>query len=412
MIPSLILMIIKKIKILLIQSTFLFIFILLLKTSVFAQQNKEVKVGILLGFTGNVESLTPSMADSAELAFNEVANEIDLTNEISFKIQRADTTCNNTNKAENAATKLIGEGVDAIIGAACPDITKKIAEEIFIPKKVLMISPADSSNELTGLKDNNYVFRTTPPKIRGSQILADITKDRGIRNLAISYSSDRDYKKFAEAFDKALKKNNIKTSVMVPHNQNTNDYSKHISTLTAAGGDALAVISDINSGGDKVIKSMLDIGMFNTFILSDGMIEEKIINNFKEKNLKKSFGYVPGLPNLGSKKFVDLAQKSGIDPDSPYTSESYDAAAIIILYNYAKIYSENNTNDIIYDVSNKPGIKIYPGEIKKAIKILRDGKKINYEGATGVEFDEFGDTFGTFVEVDFKKGKLKGKKLR
>ena len=101
-----------------------------------------------------------------------------------------------------------------------------------------------------------------------------------------------------------------------------------------------------------------------------------------------------------------------IDPDSPYTSESYDAAAIIILYNYAKIYSENNTNDIIYDVSNKPGIKIYPGEIKKAIKILRDGKKINYEGATGVEFDEFGDTFGSFVEVDFKKGKLKGKKLR
>ena len=75
------------------------------------------------------------MADSAELAFNEVANEIDLTNEISFKIQRADTTCNNTNKAKNAAKKLIEEGVDAIIGAACPEITKKIAEEIFIPKK-------------------------------------------------------------------------------------------------------------------------------------------------------------------------------------------------------------------------------------------------------------------------------------
>ena len=102
MIPSLILMIIKKNKILLIQSTFLFIFFLLLKISVFAQLNKEVKVGILLGFTGNVESLTPSMADSAELAFNEVANEIDLTNEISFKIQRADTTCNNTNKEKKS----------------------------------------------------------------------------------------------------------------------------------------------------------------------------------------------------------------------------------------------------------------------------------------------------------------------
>ena len=405
-------MIIKIIKISLTKiQTFLICFLILI-TNVSAQQNKEIKVGILLGFTGNVESLTPSMADSAELAFNEVANEIDLNNEISFKVQRADTTCNDTNKAKNAAKKLIRDGVSAIIGAACPNITKKIAEEIFIPEKVLIISPADSSNELMGLKDNDFVFRTTPSKIRGSQILADITKDRGIRNLAISYSSDRDYKKFAETYDKALKKNNIKTSVMVPHNKNTNDYSKHISTLSAAGGDALAVISDINSGGDKIIKAMLEIGMFDTFILPDGMIEEKIINNFKEKNLKKSFGYMPGLSNLGSKKFVNLAQKSGIDPDSPYTNESYDAAAIIILSNFAKIYSETDTNNIIHDVANKPGVKIYPGEIKKAIEILRDGKKINYEGATGVEFDKFGDTLGSFVEVDFKKGKLKSKKLR
>ena len=405
-------MITKIIKISLMKIQTFFICFLILITNVSAQQNKEVKVGILLGFTGNVESLTPSMADSAELAFNEVANEIDLNNEISFKVQRADTTCNDTNKAKNAAKKLIRDGVSAIIGAACPNITKKIAEEIFIPKKVIVISPADSSNELMGLKDNDFVFRTTPSKIRGSQILADITKDRGIRNLAISYSNDRDYKKFAETYDKALKKNNIKTSVIVPHNKNTNDYSNHISTLSAAGGDALAVISDINSGGDKIIKSMLEIGMFDTFILPDSMIEEKIINSFKEKNLKKSFGYVPGLSNLGSKKFINLAQKSGIDPNSPFTNESYDAAAIIILSNFAKIYSENDTKNIIYDVANKPGVKIYPGEIKRAIEILRDGKKINYEGATGVEFDKFGDTFGSFVEVDFKKGKLKIKKLR
>tara|TARA_Y100001970_G_scaffold290640_1_gene425139 strand:+ start:2052 stop:3269 length:1218 start_codon:yes stop_codon:yes gene_type:complete len=405
-------MIIKKIKATILQISAFLICFLILINGVFAQQNKEVKVGILLGFTGNVESLTPSMADSAEMAFNEIASDMNLTNEISFKIQRADTTCNDMSKAKNAAKKLVEDGVAAVIGAACPDITMKIAEEIFIPKKVLMISPVDSSNELIGLKDNDFVFRTTPPKIRGSQILADITKDRGVRNLAISYSSDRDYKKFAESYDKALKEKNIKTLIMVPHNQNSSDYSKHISTLSAAGGEALAVISDINLGGVEVIQSMLDIGMFSTFILPDSMIEEKIINSFKEKNLKKSFGFMPGLSNLGSKKFVNLAQKSGIDPDSPYTSESYDAAAIIILSNFAKIYSEYESNNDVYNVANKPGIKIYPGEIKKAINILREGKQINYEGATGVEFDKFGDTLGSFLEVDFKKGKLKSKKLR
>ena len=102
-----------------------------------------------------------------------------------------------------------------------------------------------------------------------------------------------------------------------------------------------------------------------------------------------------------------------MDPFSPYTNESYDAAAIIILSNFAKHYSESISNkDAIYSIANKPGIKIYPGEMNKAVNILREGKTINYEGATGVEFDNFGDTFGSFVEVDFKKGKIKTKKLR
>ena len=378
-----------------------------------AENHNEVKVGILLGFSGVVESLTPSMADSAELAFNEISNDVDLSKKIKFKIQRADTSCSNKNIAKDSATKLIKEGVTAIIGAACPELTMEIAKNILIPKKILMISPADASNELIQLKDNGYVFRTTPPKIRGGQILADITSDRGIKKVAISYSDNKDYEIFAKTYSKALNKNKIKTTIMISHNKNINDYSKHISALTAAGGDALAIISDINLGGDQIIGSVLDTGMFRSFILPDNMIDPKTIDKFKDKDLKQSFGYVQGLSNLGSEKFMKLAQNSGIDSSSPYTAESYDAAAIIILSNFAKFYSEENSiNKNIYSIANKPGIKIFPGDLKKAINILSEGKSINYEGATGVEFDKIGDTFGSFVEVDFNKGKLKSKKLR
>ena len=108
-----------------------------------------------------------------------------------------------------------------------------------------------------------------------------------------------------------------------------------------------------------------------------------------------------------------MSQESGIDPSSPYTGETYDAAALVILSNFAKIYSkENSINKLMYSVANKPGIKIFPGEIKKGINILREGKMINYEGATGIEFDKIGDTLGSFLEVDFHQGKLKSKKLR
>ena len=291
-------------------------------------------------------------------------------------------------------------------------------EALINAKKIIKYSKADAvklegGKKIIKLKDNGYVFRTTPPKIRGSQILADITSDRGIKKVAISYSDNKDYEKFAKTYSDALNKNKVKTTIMISHNKNINDYSKHISALTAAGGDALAIISDIDLGGDQIISSMLDAGMFKSFILPDNMIDPKIINKFKDKDLKQSFGYVQGLSNLGSEKFINLAQKSGIDPYSPYTGESYDAAALIILSNFAKFYSkEDSINKNIYSIANKPGIKIFPGDLKKAINILGEGKSINYEGATGVEFDKIGDTLGSFVEVDFNKGKLKSKKLR
>ena len=143
---------------------YLIVYIFIIIPNSFAEKNLEIKVGILLGFTGVVESLTPSMADSSELAFKELINDKDKDNEISFKIIRADTACDNMKLAKDAAKKIINSGASAIIGAACPNITINIAKEISIPENILMISPADTSNELIELKDDGLIFRTTPSK--------------------------------------------------------------------------------------------------------------------------------------------------------------------------------------------------------------------------------------------------------
>ena len=47
-----------------------FIFVSTFSTNVFA----EIKMGVILGFTGPIESLTPAMAASAELAFKEASD--------------------------------------------------------------------------------------------------------------------------------------------------------------------------------------------------------------------------------------------------------------------------------------------------------------------------------------------------
>ena len=55
--------------------------------------SKTIKMGIILGFTGPIESLTPAMAASAELAFKEASDSGSLLNGSKIEVVRADSTC-------------------------------------------------------------------------------------------------------------------------------------------------------------------------------------------------------------------------------------------------------------------------------------------------------------------------------
>ena len=65
-----------------------FIFVSTFSTNVFA----EIKMGIILGFTGPIESLTPAMANSAELAFKEASDSGSLLGGETISVVRADST--------------------------------------------------------------------------------------------------------------------------------------------------------------------------------------------------------------------------------------------------------------------------------------------------------------------------------
>ena len=50
-----------------------------------------------------------------------------------------------------------------------------------------------------------------------------------------------------------------------------------------------------------------------------------------EKILNKSFGSIPGSTGKGAGVFTKVAGAASIDSSGPYTGESYDAAALIVL---------------------------------------------------------------------------------
>ena len=385
-----------------------FLFVSTMSTSTLA----DIKMGIILGFTGPIESLTPAMAGSAELAFKEASDSGKLLGGQKISVERADSTCVDSAAATTAAEGLISNGVVAIMGADCSGVTGAIATNVAVPNGVVMISPSATSPGLTDLNDNGYFFRTAPSDARGGQILADITKDRKVKSVAITYTNNDYGKGLADVYKAAVEAHGIKVTTVAAHEDGKADYSAEVATLASAGGDAVAVIGYIDQGGKGIIQASLDSGAFDVFILSDGMIGDSLTDNFG-KALNKSFGSLPGSTGKGAGVFADVAKAGGIDSSGPYTGESYDAAALITLAMQAGGKADRATiQQNVMAVANAPGKKIYPGELGKALDLLAKGKAVNYEGATGVEMTDVGEAFGSFLEKEIKGGKFKTKKQR
>ena len=392
----------KKLFITAIMSLFLF------STSAFA----EIKMGIILGFTGPIESLTPAMRDSAKLAFQEASDSGALLGGETITVLEGDSTCIDSAAATTVAEGLVAQGVAAIMGADCSGVTGAIASNVAVPNGVVMISPSATSPGLTTLDDKGLFFRTAPSDARGGQILADITKDRGIKSVAITYTNNDYGKGLADVYEAAVKAHGISVTTVAAHEDGKADYSAEVGVLASAGGDAVAVIGYLDQGGKGIIQGSIDSGAFDTFILSDGMIGQSLVDAFG-KDLSKSFGSLPGSTGKGAGIFATVAKAGGIDSSGPYTGESYDAAALIVLAMQAGGSADRGSiAKNVMAVANGPGKKIYPGQLKKALDLLAKGKGVDYEGATGVNFTDVGEAFGSFLEKEIKGGKFKTKKQR
>jgi branched-chain amino acid transport system substrate-binding protein len=385
-----------------------FIFVSTITTSTYA----EVKMGIILGFTGPIESLTPAMAASAELAFKEASDSGSLLSGETISVVRADSTCVDSAAATAAAEGVIAQGVAAIMGADCSGVTGAIASNVAVPNGVVMISPSATSPGLTELADKGLFFRTAPSDKRGGQVLADATKDKKIKTIAITYTNNDYGKGLADMYKIGLASHGIKVTTEVAHEDGKADYSSEVATLAAAGGDALAVLGYLDQGGKGIIQASLDSGAFDTFVLGDGMVGQSLVDAFG-KDLKKSIATRPGSTGKGAQIFAKVASAANIDPDAPYTASSYDAAALLVLAMQAGGSADRaSIAKNVMDVANSPGTKIYPGELKKGLDLLAKGKKINYEGASDVTFTKDGDATGSFLEQVVKGGKFETKKQR
>jgi len=185
---------------------------------------EEAKIGVILGFTGPIESLTPSMGASAELALKEVNDSGAFLEGVTLTPLRADSTCVDSAAASAAAERLITtDGIVAIMGADCSGVTGAILSNVAVPNGVPMISPSATSPALSSAEDNGLFFRTSPSDARQGEVLANILGERGISSVAVTYTNNDYGKGFADSFAAAFEAAGGEITLSAPHEDGKGD---------------------------------------------------------------------------------------------------------------------------------------------------------------------------------------------
>lgn len=375
-----------------------------------AASAEEVKLGILIGFTGPIESLTPAMAAASEMAMKEATDSGKLLDGATVVSVRGDSTCGDSAAGTAAAERLVtADKVQGIIGGDCSGVTGAVLQNVARPNGMVMISPSATSPALTTAEDDGLFFRTAPSDAREGEVMADTLVEKGIKSIALTYTNNDYGKGLAEAIANSFTAKGGTVTINAAHDDGKADYSSEVAALAAAGGDILVVAGYLDQGGKGIIQASLDTGAFSTFGLPGGMIGDSLPTAIGA-GLNGSWGQIAGSDSAGAAKFEEMMKAGGFDGTSAYSPESYDAAALILLaMQAAKSTDPKVYKDKVMEIANGPadgsGEKIYPGDIAKALELIAAGKAVDYEGATAVTLIGPGESAGRYRLIEVQDGK-------
>ncbi len=176
-----------------------------------------------------------------------------------------------------------------------------------MPNGMVMISPSATSPALSTVEDNGLFFRTAPSDARQGQVMADILKDRGIKEVAVTYTNNDYGKGLADSFQPAFEATGGTVTINAAHEDGKADYSAEVGALASAGGEVLVVAGYVDQGGAGIIHGLArHRRLRHVQVPRRHGLAKRSKTNFGAE-IDGSFGQHPGTDSEGGAKFTELA---------------------------------------------------------------------------------------------------------
>ncbi|MDD1748554.1 MAG: ABC transporter substrate-binding protein [Methanothrix sp.] len=363
----------------------------------------EVKIGVMQSLTGDLGSYGSSMTDAMKLAAKQVnANGGILGKQLMLLVE--DDQTNNV-AAVDAVNKLVKvDRVPVIVGATGSGPSMSIID-ITTKSGVLQISSSNTGTEFSSYSDNDLYFRTASSDALQGAAMAKLAKELGYKTASTIVINNPYGVGFEDVFVKAFEGDGGRVLEKVKYDPSQTLFDSEVQKLAASKPDFIMMVSYPETGS-LILRTAYEKGILKTvpWLLSEGLEAENLADlvgkdssgNYIAAGLQ---GLTPDRSAGGrayetfSKLYVEEYQKEpGI-----YCSNSYDALAVVALaMEQAKNATGRAIADNIRSVANPPGVEV--SDLEEALKLVREGKDINYQGASGeITFDENGDVSGRYT---------------
>jgi branched-chain amino acid transport system substrate-binding protein len=383
-----------------------------------------LRIGDVVPFTGVSAVFGPAYAKSAGLAVQQAKTALRRAGvtDVKIQIEHADDATT-PEGGVNAARKLIANGADCMLGALTSASSIAIAQAATVPARVPQIGPNNSSPALTDLKDNGYYFRVMPSDTLQAPVLARAILQEMGKGQLISLAGRNDA--FGTGLLPRLKTNLEKLGLKVQgpllYDPTAASYNSEAGDIVRNNPDAY-VILDFPGNYAKIGSALLRTGRFNGHkLFVAGGWPATIPSFIPAASLEGARGTSAGSP-LGTRAanaFDRLYKRTpGTKDRQTLELNNFDGAMLCILASVAA--KSGKGSDIVKQiarVASPPGRTYTYLGLAQAIRDLRAGKDINYEGVGGsTDLDANGDLktaiYNVFTYKDGNQVVLRQIKIR
>jgi ABC-type branched-subunit amino acid transport system substrate-binding protein len=379
----------------------------------------DLKIGDIVPLTGDLADFGPPGRKAADLAIAQIKKGIkDAGVDETVSIQHENSQTD-PQASVSAARKLADAGVACIAGEWASADSIPVAKSVTIREKILQISPASTSDEMTGLKDDGLVNRTAPPdKFQGPALANAIEKDLGGasgKTVNIGARNDSYGTGLAGTFEKAWTGKGGKIGQKVMYDPKQPSYNSEAQKIASGNPDAWVIV-DFPETYNKVGPALVRTGKWDPKKTwgTDGLASSGLPESAGTAATEGFRGTAPGAPEKNpepAEAFDRLFKSSAPKSIKRQTFDAQNFDAVILCYLSAVAAGKADGQkmaDNVRDVSAPPGTSYSWEQLPAAIKALKDGDDIDYVGAAGgIDMNDAGDaTSGVYDTYRYKNGKI------